>query len=102
LFRSRLLENGAHYRDEAVRLANEAARTGGAVGVGIRLAAQASHLDELGGSDTMRGLLKTGSVTILRWASSMMRQLVADGLLPSGVQLSPIPERIGTTPLVSR
>lgn len=99
---NRLLENGAPYRDEAVRLIKEIARTGRSVGVGIRLAAQASHLDELGGSDTMRGLLKTGSVTILRWASSMMRQLVADGLLPSGVQLSPIPERIGTTPLVSR
>jgi len=99
---NRLLETGAPYRDEAVRLIKEIARTGRSVGVGIRLAAQASHLDELGGSDTMRGLLKEGEVTLLRWSSSMMRQLVADGLLPPGVQLTPIPKRIGTTPLVSQ
>jgi hypothetical protein len=99
---NRLLESGAEYRDEAVSLVKELARTGRSVGVGIGLAAQASHLEELGGSDTMRGLLKEGEVTLLRWSSSMMRQLVADGLLPSGVQLAPIPKRIGVPALTSQ
>lgn len=99
---NRLVEDGAPYRKEAIRLIKELARTGRSVGVGIGLAAQASHLDELGGSDTARGLLKEGEVTLLRWSSSMMRQLVTDGLLPPGVQLAPIPKRIGAPVLVSQ
>src|SRR5690606_25192646 len=72
---NRLLERGAPYRAEATYLIKELGRTGRSVGVGIGIAAQASHLDELGGSDTLRGMLKEGEVTLLRWSSSMMRQL---------------------------
>ncbi|MFI0487526.1 hypothetical protein [Actinomadura sp. 9N215] len=99
---NRLLEKGAPYRDEATHWIKEIGRTGRSVGVGIGLDAQASHLEELGGSDTLRAMLKEGEVTLLRWSSSMMRQLVADGLLPAGVQLMPIPKSLRTARLVSQ
>ncbi|MFI2207675.1 transfer protein [Streptomyces sp. NPDC020192] len=91
---NRLLEKGAPYREEATYLVKELGRTGRSVGVGIELDAQASHLEELGGSDTLRAMLKEGEVCLLRWSSSMMRQLVADGLLPAGEQLMPIPKQL--------
>lgn len=91
---NRLLEKGAPYREEGTRLVKELGRTGRSVGVGVELDAQASHLEELGGSDTLRAMLKEGEVTLLRWSSSMMRQLVADGLLPAGEQLMPIPKSL--------
>jgi hypothetical protein len=87
---NRLLERGAPYRDLGTYLIKELGRTGRSVGVGIGLSAQASHLEEMGGSDTLRAMLKEGEVTLLRWSSSMMRQLVSDGLLPAGEQLMPI------------
>lgn len=91
---NRLLEKGAPYRDEGTYLVKELGRTGRSVGVGEELDAQAGHLEELGGSDTLRAMLKEGEVTLLRWSSSMMRQLVADGLLPPGTQLMPIPKSL--------
>ncbi|MFB8044160.1 transfer protein [Streptomyces hydrogenans] len=91
---NRALEKGAPYRDEATYLIKELGRTGRSVGVGMELDAQAGHLEELGGSDTLRSMLKEGEVTLLRWSSSMMRQLVADGLLPAGTQLTPIPKTL--------
>lgn len=91
---NRLLEKGAPYREEATYLVKELGRTGRSVGVGEELDAQASHLEELGGSDTLRAMLKEGEVTLLRWSSSMMRQLVADGLMPAGTQLAPIPKTL--------
>ena len=91
---NRLLEKGSPYRDEAAYLVTELGRTGRSVGVGVRLNAQASHLEELGGSDTLRAMLKEGEVSLLRWSSSMMKQLVADGLLPAGEQLMPIPKTL--------
>jgi hypothetical protein len=91
---NRLLEKGAPYREEATYLVKELGRTGRSVGAGEELDAQASHLEELGGSDTLRAMLKEGEVTLLRWSSSMMRQLVADGLLPAGAQLMPIPKQL--------
>ncbi|MFI5526870.1 transfer protein [Streptomyces platensis] len=91
---NRLLEKGAPYREEATYLVKELGRTGRSVGVGEELDAQAGHLEELGGSDTLRAMLKEGEVTLLRWSSSMMRQLVADGLLPAGTQLMPIPKSL--------
>lgn len=91
---NRLLEKGAPYREEATYLVKELGRTGRSVGIGEELDAQASHLEELGGSDTLRAMLKEGEVTLLRWSSSMMRQLVADGLLPAGTQLMPIPKSL--------
>lgn len=99
---NRLLEKGAPYRKEATRLIKELGRTGRSVGVGVRIAAQASHLEELGGSDTLRGMLKEGEVTLLRWSSSMMRQLVADGLLATGEQLQPIPKTLTPRTLTSQ
>ncbi|MEV4096998.1 hypothetical protein [Streptosporangium saharense] len=91
---NRMLERGAPYRDEATMLVKELGRTGRSVGIGEELDAQASHLEELGGSDTLRAMLKEGEVTLLRWSSGMMRQLVADGLLPAGEQLAPIPKTL--------
>jgi len=99
---NRLLERGAPYRDEATHLVKELGRTGRSVGVGIGLAAQASHLEELGGSDTLRAMLKEGEVTLLRWSSSMMRQLVGDGLLPAGEQLMTIPKTLAPRVLRSQ
>ncbi|MFF3443668.1 hypothetical protein [Streptosporangium sp. NPDC002721] len=99
---NRLLERGAPYREEATYLVKELGRTGRSVGVGIELDAQASHLEELGGSDTLRAMLKEGEVTLLRWSSGMMRQLVADGLLPAGEQLMPIPKALRPRTLTSQ
>ncbi|MFI0453710.1 hypothetical protein [Actinomadura sp. 6N118] len=99
---NRLLEKGAPYREIAAYLVKELGRTGRSVGVGVGLSAQASHLEELGGSDTLRAMIKEGEVTLLRWSSSMMRQLVADGLLPSGEQLMPIPPSLRERKLVSQ
>jgi hypothetical protein len=99
---NRLLEKGAPYRDEATYLIRELGRTGRSVGVGLGLSAQASHLEELGGSDTLRAMLKEGEVTLLRWSSSMMRQLVSDGLLPAGAQLMPIPKTLKPVELISQ
>ena len=92
---NRLLEKGAPHRSEAASLIKELGRTGRSVGVGIILAAQAGHLEELGGSDTLRAMLKEGEVILLRWSSGMMQQLVSDGLLPAGVHLQTIPKVIG-------
>ncbi|MFZ3475464.1 transfer protein [Streptomyces sp. 2.9] len=91
---NRLLEKGAPYREEATYLVKELGRTGRSVGIGEELDAQASHLEELGGSDTLRGMLKEGEVTLLRWSSTMMKQLVSDGPPPPGTQLMPIPKSL--------
>lgn len=99
---NRLLEKGAPFRDEAARLIKEIGRTGRSVGVGIIIAAQASDLAELGGSDTLRAMLKEGEVILLRWSSSMMRQLVQDGLLAKGEALQPIPKTVGSVRRVRR
>lgn len=99
---NRLLEKGSPYRDEATYLTRELGRTGRSVGVGEGLSAQASHLEEMGGSDTLRAMLKEGEVTLLRWSSSMMRQLVSDGLLPAAAQLMPIPKTLKPIELVSQ
>ncbi|MDT0412746.1 MULTISPECIES: DNA/RNA helicase domain-containing protein [Streptomyces] len=99
---NRLLEKGAPFRAEAATLIKELGRTGRSVGVGIIIAAQAGDLAELGGSDTLRAMLKEGEVILLRWSSSMMRQLVQDGLLAKGEALQPIPKTIGRVRRVRR
>lgn len=99
---NRMLERGAPYREEGTYLSKELGRTGRSVGVGMELDAQASHLEEMGGSDTLRAMLKEGEVTLLRWSSGMMRQLVADGLLPAGEQLMPIPKTLRPRTLTSQ
>ncbi|MGO1900578.1 MAG: hypothetical protein ACTH0H_05805 [Brachybacterium sp.] len=99
---NRLLEKGAPFRDEAALLIKELGRTGRSVGVGIIIAAQAGHLDELGGSDTLRAMLKEGEVILLRWSSAMMQQLVGDGLLPRGESLQPIPKVVGQVRKIRR
>ncbi|MFE2727061.1 transfer protein [Kitasatospora sp. NPDC059327] len=99
---NRALEKGAPYRDKVAALIKELGRTGRSVGVGISIAAQASHVDELGGSDTLRGMLKEGDTILLRWSSSMMQSLVSDGLLPPGTHIVPIPKRTGPPVLRSR
>lgn len=99
---NRLLEPGAPYRKAATYLIRELGRTGRSVGVGVGLAAQAGHLAELGGSDTLRAMLKEGETTLLRWSSGMMQSLVADGLLPEGTRLAAIPKYNGGIALQSR
>jgi len=99
---NRLLEKGAPFRDEAARLIKELGRTGRSVGVGIIIAAQASHLEELGGSDTLRAMLKEGEVILLRWSSAMMQQLVGDGLVPRGEALQPILKVVGRVQRIRR
>jgi hypothetical protein len=99
---NRLLEKGAPFRDEGAMLIKELGRTGRSVGVGIIIAAQAGHLDELGGSDTLRAMLKEGEVILLRWSSGMMQQLVGDGLIPRGEALQPIPKVIGRVQRIRR
>ncbi len=99
---NRLLEKGAPYRDEATYYIKDIGRTGRSLGMGIALFAQAGHLEELGGSDTLRSMLKEGEVILLRWTSNLMRQLVSDGLLPAGQKLAQIPKYAGAVELVSQ
>ncbi|MGW2401778.1 DNA/RNA helicase domain-containing protein [Kitasatospora sp. NPDC001664] len=99
---NRLLEKGAPYRDEATFYIKDIGRTGRSLGMGIALFAQAGHLEELGGSDTLRSMLKEGEVILLRWTSNLMRQLVSDGLLPAGQKLMPIPKYAGAFELKSQ
>nr|WP_121764772.1 transfer protein [Streptomyces chartreusis] len=99
---NRLLQEGSPFRDEAAFLIKEIGRLGRSVGVGISIAAQAGHIEELGGSDTLRAMLKEGDVVLLRWSSNMMAALVSDGLLPLGTDLVPIPRRSGPPVLRSR
>jgi hypothetical protein len=99
---NRALERGAPYRDEAAYLLRELGRTGRSLGVGAELDAQASHLEELGGSDTLRAMFKEGEVTLLRWTSTIMQQLAKDGLLEPGTQLMPIRTRLRPLPLRSQ
>ncbi|WAU84894.1 transfer protein [Streptomyces sp. Qhu-G9] len=99
---NRLLEKGSPYRAEATFYIRDLGRTGRSLGIGIHLSAQASQLDELGGSDTLRSMLKDGDVVLLRWTSSMMRQIVTDGLLPAGRTPAPIPKYAGSLRLVSQ
>ncbi len=99
---NRLLEKGAPYRDEATFYIKDIGRTGRSLGMGIALFAQAGHLEELGGSDTLRSMLKEGEVLLLRWTSNLMRQLVSDGLLPAGQKLAAIPKYAGAVELVSQ
>ncbi|WNI20249.1 transfer protein [Actinacidiphila sp. ITFR-21] len=99
---NRLLEKGAPFRNEATFYIKDIGRTGRSLGIGIALFAQAGHLEEMGGSDTLRSMLKEGEVVLLRWTSSMMRQLVTDGLLPAGQALAPIPKYAGQVDLRSQ
>ncbi|MFD8078190.1 transfer protein [Streptomyces sp. NPDC059718] len=99
---NRLLERGAPYRAEATFYIKDIGRTGRSLGIGVHLSAQAGHLEELGGSDTLRSMLKDGEVILLRWTSTMMKQLVSDGLLPPGQALAPIPKYSGGVKLVSQ
>jgi energy-coupling factor transporter ATP-binding protein EcfA2 len=99
---NRLLEKGAPFRSEATFYIKDIGRTGRSLGIGIALFAQAGHLEEMGGSDTLRSMLKEGEVVLLRWTSSMMRQLVTDGLLPAGQTLAPIPKYAGMVDLRSQ
>ncbi|MFJ1796534.1 transfer protein [Kitasatospora griseola] len=99
---NRLLEKGAPYRDEATFYIKDIGRTGRSLGMGIGLFAQAGHLEELGGSDTLRSMLKEGEVILLRWTSNLMRQLVSDGLLPAGQKLAAIPKYAGVVELKSQ
>ncbi|MGW0664549.1 DNA/RNA helicase domain-containing protein [Streptodolium elevatio] len=99
---NRLLEKGSPYREGATYFIRELGRTGRSVGVGVRIAAQAGHLEDLGGSDVLRAMLKEGEVVLLRWSSGIMQQLVSDGLLPMGMRLAPIPKYSGAPMLASR
>ena len=99
---NRLLGPSSPYREEACWLITEIGRAGRSLGIGIHLAAQASHLEELGGSDTLRAMIKEGETILLRWSSRMMQQLVSDGLVPNGQQLAPLPRYADDTQLVSQ
>lgn len=99
---NRLLDKSSPYRDEAALLIKELGRTGRSVGVGVIIAAQASHLEELGGNDTLRAMLKEGEVVLLRWSSSMMQSLVSDGILSRGATLQPIPKVTGIVQRIRR
>jgi hypothetical protein len=99
---NRLLDKTSPYREEAAGLIKELGRTGRSVGVGVVIAAQASHLEELGGNDTLRAMLKEGEVVLLRWSSSMMQALVSDGILPRGATLQPIPKVTGIVQRIRR
>ncbi|SOD67497.1 hypothetical protein SAMN06297387_13137 [Streptomyces zhaozhouensis] len=99
---NRLLERGAPYRREAAQLIRELGRTGRSVGIGIILLAQAGHLEELGGSDTLRAMLREGEVILLRWSSGIMSGIVSGGLLPPGTRLTLIPKVLGRVPRITR
>lgn len=64
--------------------------TGRKFGMGIRFAAQAIHLADLGDKDKIRANAKNGTVWLGRTNSSTTQHMATDGVIPLGVTLEPI------------
>ncbi len=58
--------------------------------MGIRFAAQAIHLADLGDKDKIRANAKNGTVWLGRTNSSTTNHMATDGVIPPGVTLEPI------------
>ncbi|MFI7278560.1 hypothetical protein [Streptomyces sp. NPDC049879] len=99
---NRMLAASGPYRGVGTYYLADAGRAGRSVGVGLGLAAQAAHVEELGGSDTLRAMLREGDVVLLRWSSGVMAGLVGDGILPEDAVLVPIPRTDAPRRLTSR
>lgn len=65
--------------------------TGRKMGKGIRFAAQSIHLEDLGDKDKIRANAKNGTVSLGRTNSSTTQHMAADGVLPPGMRIEPIP-----------
>ncbi|MER7309941.1 hypothetical protein [Streptomyces griseoluteus] len=66
------------------------------VGMGVRIAGQSIHLQDLGDSEKIRANAKNGSVWLGRVNSSMTRSMASD--MASGtVEITPIPKYFGVT-----
>ncbi|MFB7896096.1 transfer protein [Streptomyces xiamenensis] len=99
---NRLLGPVCPYRNCGAHYISEIGRAGRSVGEGISISGQAAHVEELGGSDTLRSMLREGDTVLLRWSSGVMASLVSDGLLPGDAHLVPIPRQFGNRQLISR
>lgn len=64
--------------------------TGRKFGMGIRFAAQAIHLADLGDKDKIRANAKNGTVWLGRTNSSTTNHMATDGVIPPGVTIEPI------------
>jgi hypothetical protein len=79
------------FRKWVTGLVGDTQATGRKLGEGIRFAAQSIHLADLGDKERIRANAKNGTVWLGRVNSSTTQHMAADGVLPPGVILEPIP-----------
>lgn len=84
------------FRKWVTGLVGDTQSTGRKLGLGIRFAAQSIHLADLGDKDRIRANAKNGTVWLGRTNSSTTQHMARDGVLPPGVEISPIPRYFGT------
>ena len=84
------------FRKWVTGLVGDTQSTGRKLGLGIRFAAQSIHLADLGDKDRIRANAKNGTVWLGRTNSSTTQSMARDGVLPPGVEISPIPRYFGT------
>ena len=85
------------FRKWVTGLVGDTQSTGRKLGLGIRFAAQSIHLADLGDKDRIRANAKNGTVWLGRTNSSTTQSMARDGVLPPGIELSPIPRYFGTS-----
>ncbi|MEZ3182954.1 type IV secretory system conjugative DNA transfer family protein [Streptomyces pimonensis] len=66
------------------------------LGMGVRIAGQSIHLQDLGDSEKIRANAKQGSVWLGRVNSSMTRSMATD-MTTGAVEITPIPRHFGVT-----
>lgn len=84
------------FRKWVTGLVGDTQSTGRKLGEGIRFAAQSIHLADLGDKDRIRANAKNGTVWLGRTNSSTTQGMARDGVLPPGVEISPIPRYFST------
>ncbi|MFE3206312.1 hypothetical protein [Embleya sp. NPDC059237] len=83
------------FKTAVVGLVSKFQSTGRKFGMGIRLAAQSIHLEDLGDKDKIRANAKQGTVSLGRTNSSTTQHMAADGVIPRGISIEPIPMYFG-------
>ncbi|CAL9667256.1 hypothetical protein SUDANB145_07223 (plasmid) [Streptomyces sp. enrichment culture] len=84
------------FRKWVTGLVGDTQSTGRKLGLGIRFAAQSIHLADLGDKDRIRANAKNGTVWLGRTNSSTTQHMARDGVLPPGVEITPIPRYFGS------
>lgn len=84
----------ADFRTWTTGMISRAQLTGRKLGIGIRLAGQSIHLEDLGDSDKIRSGAKQGTVWLGRVNGSMTQRMATD-MTSGAVEITPIPRFFG-------